>query len=496
MKIFKLICIGVTAASMVACGSDSSESQISSKYQGVWQSPAYGQIYAIDDDSLKSYLYTSSYCWLEDSQEDFTTADLEVSARLISNENQLEVFAGYGTEEFSAPGMVFSKIDVLPDVCMQNLTLSVGDDGYQVDYQRDLAMVYEVFRDHYFDFSQKNIDIDVLYQLALEQLLVDSTEDELLEVIVEMLTPLADTHIQVISPDGDDYYTATNKPTLVSQFVAEFAQLYQLPFPIPVELLTPQLAADLNAYIAAMYQLQWDIVAGYAHEPASIKTAANGLIRWFEVDNVGYIYIGSMTGYGESNPDLTATELAQSELDSLNAALDSALTDLTDTQGLIVDVRTNNGGSDYISLAITQRFVDTPATHVYSKQAREGDHRTELVDVLLSPSERVQYLSPVAVLVSANTVSAAEVFTLAMAQLPQVTLVGESTQGSFSDVLSFELPNGVEIGLSNEFYLSPGQDWYEFSGVPVDAAVPFFTLEQRENDQDLVLETAFELLVE
>lgn len=496
------LCLGILTLAVTACGSDNNESgkatnagnNIAAEYQGVWQAPAYGKVFKIEGSKVSSYSYTSSYCLLDDENTGVSTADIEQNIRLTEHSDKFELFAGYGSEDFSVPGQIYNKVNTLPESCRNNLLKTMGDSGYQQNYEQDLALFHEFFRDYYFDFETKNIDIDVLYQTASQQLSSITTELELLTIMAEMVAPLADTHIQIISPDQDDFYTTTNKQVLPQQLVAEFAQFNGLPFPIPAEMISQDMINELNDYIEQMYDLQWSIIADYAPTPNHIKTAANGLIRWFEYQNIGYLYIGAMTGYADESEDLSDSENAQNALDNLNNALNLALSDLSHTQGLIVDVRTNNGGNDFISLAIASRFVSSENTHVYSKQARLADHRTDLVDVFISPSNNIQYLSPVVLLTSANTISAAEVFSLSMKQLTNVTLVGEATQGAFSDILSMTLPNGVEIGLSNEFYLSPQGDWFEHTGIPVDIEVPFFSLEQREEEIDLALETAFELL--
>jgi len=177
-------------------------------------------------------------------------------------------------------------------------------------------------------------------------------------------------------------------------------------------------------------------------------------------------------------------------LSALESALDAALAALQDTAGLVVDVRTNNGGMDFLSMAIASRFVATD-THVYSKQARAGSGTTALVDVYLAPRGDVQYLQPVVLLTSASTVSAAEVFTLMLRALPQVTLMGESTQGALSDMLQKHLPNGFEFGLANEYYYSVDGEWFEDVGIPVAVEVPVFTRAQRDSGVDSALAAAF-----
>ena len=75
------------------------------------------------------------------------------------------------------------------------------------------------------------------------------------------------------------------------------------------------------------------------------------------------------------------------------------------------------------------------------------------------------------VLISKATCSAAEVFALAMRELPHVRLVGEATCGTLSDEMIHRLPNGWRYSLSNELYLSPRGECFEAAGVQPDLEV-------------------------
>jgi C-terminal processing protease CtpA/Prc len=75
-------------------------------------------------------------------------------------------------------------------------------------------------------------------------------------------------------------------------------------------------------------------------------------------------------------------------------------------------------------------------------------------------------------------------------------IIGESGIGGFSDQLIRTLPSGTLYTLSTEFYMSVAGEEFEGSGVPVDIEIPYFTLEQREAEQDLGLEAAIEWLMD
>ena len=53
-----------------------------------------------------------------------------------------------------------------------------------------------------------------------------------------------------------------------------------------------------------------------------------------------------------------------------------------------------------------------------------------------------------------------------MNALPQVTTIGETTQGGLSDLLFVFLPNGWLVTLSNEQYTSHDRIVYEGVGIP------------------------------
>lgn len=59
---------------------------------------------------------------------------------------------------------------------------------------------------------------------------------------------------------------------------------------------------------------------------------------------------------------------------------------------------------------------------------------------------------------------------------PRPVLVGDDTQGVFSDILDRQLPNGWTFGLPNEEYLTPsGRTYDTIAGIPPDVRVPTFT---------------------
>jgi C-terminal processing protease CtpA/Prc len=71
-------------------------------------------------------------------------------------------------------------------------------------------------------------------------------------------------------------------------------------------------------------------------------------------------------------------------------------------------------------------------------------------------------------------------------------LIGEATQGAFSDIMKWELPQGFDLGLSSEYYYSANGSWLEGQGVPVDIDTSFFSIDEREQEYDAGIEAAID----
>ena len=81
-----------------------------------------------------------------------------------------------------------------------------------------------------------------------------------------------------------------------------------------------------------------------------------------------------------------------------------------------------------------------------------------------------------------------------MRSLPQVTHIGEPTNGALSDVLEKELPNNWEFTLSNEVYRDANGQAFEAVGIPPTIAVPALSKAARDRNEDSALNAAFDVL--
>lgn len=485
MKTKKIFTTGLAVLILSACGSDSDSKQSSetpSVYQGVWLAPAYGRGIEVKNDTLTLFDYTTDFCFESPFSGVLEFDDLESAFELQNNNTEMELKLGNGAGDIYAPGEVYSKELEMPAACAQGLMPQAGDSNYTADFEKDLAYFYQVFKEFSISIELQQLDWESIYMSAEQALAVNPTASTLTSSLIDMMVPLKDSHTSLGDEDADENISFSGKPLYVTLLLQEFLDLNNLS---QIENQEQEQAAVV--YIEEQIDLLNNIIFGYADSEADITVAANDMLIWFQLDGIGYLQIAGMSGFaGDDNDEEQA-------LSALETALDQAMNDLQYTQGLIIDVRRNSGGMDFISLAIASRFTDTK-TPVYKKQARLGSARTALREVSISPRGNFQYINPIVLLTSASTESAAEIFSMSMANLPHVSLIGEATQGAFSDSLEKSLPLGMPFSLSNEYYLTLDGEWLEGKGVPVDIELPAFVQTERLAENDLALEVAFEYL--
>lgn len=228
--------------------------------------------------------------------------------------------------------------------------------------------------------------------------------------------------------------------------------------------------------------------------------------------------------------------------------LDRAMREFADTRGLVIDVRGNGGGSRAALLRLSPWFLDEGEARIGNVAAyrREpGDPRSRpggyLADRCLVPTgeeglsaaargaifaaagkfrpdwrppeaefsewhwlvlERStnaradRYGKPVVLLVDAGCFSATDVFAGALAEFPQVTLVGGTTSGGSGRARSHLLPeSGLAVRLSTMASFRPNGRRYDGLGVEPDVPVGRAPGD-RVGESDAQLARALEVLEE
>ncbi|WP_338865193.1 S41 family peptidase [Myxococcus stipitatus] len=288
---------------------------------------------------------------------------------------------------------------------------------------------WNTFNEQYALFDLYGVDWRARYQQFRPRVSATTTDDELFSLMSEMLTPLRDGHINLSA--GQRHFSP--KP-----FPADFYE-------------------NRDAVIQYIDQR---LMKG-----PGVTLTGRGRLSYQSLNaRVGYIVIFNMIRFSEQSD-------SASEVAAAGKAIDEALAALGDKDALIIDVRFNGGGYDSVALALASRFTSTERLGI-SKKGRTRDGFTPLRELRFGPAGPRQFTKPVYVLQSGLSASAAEIFTMAMSPLPNVTLVGERSIGAHSDTPTRQLPNGWSFGLSVEQYFAPDGKMYESVGVPTDVAVP------------------------
>ncbi|MEO1449927.1 MAG: S41 family peptidase, partial [Bacteroidota bacterium] len=181
--------------------------------------------------------------------------------------------------------------------------------------------------------------------------------------------------------------------------------------------------------------------------------------------------------------------------DDWDGYLTAVLEGFSNTKGLIIDARDNDGGEDESARRIAGYLTDIERPYMRSqyKIGPGPDDYAPWREWSIIPVTDKPYLKPIILLTNRYTFSAGETFTLAMRTIPHVTIMGDTTGGGFSDAVERQLPNGWLYRMSVGDYRDQDGISYESFGVPPDIRL-VNTTEDLENNVDNVLEAAIDAL--
>jgi len=322
---------------------------------------------------------------------------------------------------------------------------------------------WQTFRDHYAFFPQKQVDWEATYATYRPQVSAQTPDLELVAIFRQMVEPLHDGHITIARGETMLYKGESTRNSFKQTFKSVQPQFWQV----------------------AHQQLQ---AAGFAPIQASGPVFKDKpLLYTTRTATVGYLHLTRCFAEVKGVMGTEAQEKRDARL--LEKHVSKALAQMADCQALLLDVRDNGGGHSGYELA--GRFSDQPILANYKAIRQPGSYEqfTEPQAFYLTPAKGTRFTGPVVLLTSDQTASAAEDFTLALSQRPQVVRVGTATKGMLSDMHGAKLPNGLEITLSNQRYTTPQGQVLEDVGIAPTVFVEN-TLPDLERQHDAVLAQA------
>ena len=248
--------------------------------------------------------------------------------------------------------------------------------------------LWTTFQEQYAPFAERNIDWQAEYNTYRPMVSSSTTDSELFSILSEMLGTLDDGHVSLTAPDRDIFYSNKIRRELIDD------ELFSIPI-VKTYLEAGYKEGDENSYIYG-----------------KIKN-----------NNVAYIYF-----------DYVAENFFK---------LNDFLKEFPDVGGYVIDMRHNQGGdftycfSEIGRLTDQQRFVFKSKTKT-GKGPDDFDHWYEW-----NIKPEGEYVNkPIVVLTDRFTISAGERSVMAFATLPNVTTMGDTTNGAHGTMIGRELANG------------------------------------------------------
>ena len=309
------------------------------------------------------------------------------------------------------------------------------------DPKSNFEEMWKSYNEWYGLFEVKDVDWQATYHEYAPMVSEQTTDDQLKDIFHDMIDPLDDNHTYII--------TTENEPRIESGIFDTLK--VQTDFSLD---LIPDYVDDLTHYGAA---IDYGTLEG----------------------NIGYIHLGDFIPSQKFFAD----------------AMDHILSQLKDTEGMVVDIRDNPGGNDAAAQYVAGRFAAERKLYmtVRKKSGPGPNDFAQAIPWYVEPTGGTRYTKPVVLLTSRWTQSAGETFTLAMQELSNITQLGDYTSGAFSDNISRELPNGWFCFMSIGDYRAADGNSYEGIGVKPDIIL-VNTKADIQAGKDLELEKALELV--
>ena len=320
--------------------------------------------------------------------------------------------------------------------------------------EKNFEALWKTFHERYAFFKLRGVDWQKQYKTYRPKVTKDTTDVQLFTILCDMLKPLKDGHVNLKAKG-----LGAKKKSFNSEDTPRFFKEFN----------TGKLEKQFGAMVLKTLKDK-----GFGEQEEATK-----LLVYSRSKDYGYLLITEFEGVSKRN---------------LEKGLDKALSEMNGIKGLIVDIRLNPGGTDQCVYQITSRFADKKRVghHRKTKNGPGEDDFGELKMRHLIPAQDT-FTGPTVLLTHDAAFSAADVFAMLMADLPHVTIIGEPTNGIFSNMLEKKLPNGWKYTLSHQVYYSADKTCYEGKGIPVDIRLLNKRADLEKGEDPLILK-ALEVL--
>ncbi len=297
--------------------------------------------------------------------------------------------------------------------------------------------LWATFDEYYSYFLYKGVDWDDVRDRYRPNFAGDMTDNEFVDELITMLGELADWHVEIMRPDGT--WEGTETQEVVTNYTT-----------------TPR-----NKYLGE----------------AAYTTLGNNVVwhAWYQ-NNIAYIRVDTLSTGAFAN-------ITDQQIDDIFARYATA-------DGLILDIRPNNGGNENIATKFASHFTDTEVVYGYTEERNGPSHWDfdPLQEKTLTPAAGNLFLKPVCCLIGQRCLSSAEWFTLMMRACPNVTLIGDATRGGSGFPREFELDNGVKYTVPR--WVAYDADLFGIEDFGIDPDIAIAAENSFDGNGDYVVERA------
>ena len=277
---------------------------------------------------------------------------------------------------------------------------------------------WETFDAQYSYFAYKRINWDSLRSVYRPHAAAVTTQGELVSILKQMTAPLRDVHVKFTTPSG---------------------------------------ATDPTFQPAAIVNWNRDLWLQTIRSCAFTQQKPN-LGSCTMAGGVAYIVVGSWNTASFSVTDL-----------------DVVMDQFREAPALVLDVRPNGGGNDALAFALAGRFA-TRTTILGYVRFRDGPRHDDFGEEharQITPRGPFQFTRSVVVLSGRGIFSSNESFIAAMRELPNVTILGDTTGGGTGNPVTHPLGDGWQYSVSRWIEWTADRRVIEWNGIPPDIFVPW-----------------------
>jgi hypothetical protein len=274
---------------------------------------------------------------------------------------------------------------------------------------------WKTFNDSYAVFEERHVDWDDQYAGFRPSVTANTSDDELFAILTQMVAPLNDGHVTVTAPGREVFFGNKIRRQKIDD------ELFNL-----------------------------DVIKQNYLEPGfEVGEEDSYVYGKIKGENVAYIFFKYV---GDNF-----------------FVLDDFLEQYGDVNGYIIDLRHNDGGDFTYCYSEMGRLVDQErfAFRSRTKNGTGENDYTDWFEWYVKPSG--EYIDkPLMVLSDRHTISAGERAVMGFRVLPNVTVVGDTTNGAHSTLVGRELANGWFYSIATQKVRLDDSLSYEGIGLPPD----------------------------